>query len=189
METVSLLIGNVMDTLIVWMARMSITDVLLGPALLHFSAVIMETASIVHGSAMVTMTAEIWVTRETAPRSLSGAPAGSGNVLATAFVSISAKCVIMFQIVLTELMSHLCVVSYSVLCMKACKSSLMYRLDILDQGKRLIYFKDLYPTFWSNMCHHDSSYNHKQNNSWLKVHNQGEKPCPEIERNDRGGGN
>ena len=59
MAIVFLLTGNVMAILTVQMAQMNIIDVLPGPVLRLFSAVIMATVSIEHGSVMVIMTAEI----------------------------------------------------------------------------------------------------------------------------------
>lgn len=119
--SVSLQTGNVMGILTVWMVQMSITDVLLGPALHLFSAVIMETASIVLGSVMVTMTAGIWAMRKTVPRSPSGALVGSGNVQATAFVWTWAKYVTILQIALMEQMNHLFAVSIHSACIQVFK--------------------------------------------------------------------
>lgn len=59
MAIVFLLIGNVMGILTVQMAQMNITDVFPGPVHHLFSAVIMATVSIEHGSVMVIMTAGI----------------------------------------------------------------------------------------------------------------------------------
>lgn len=109
---VFLLIGNVMAISTVQMAQTNITDALPGPVLLRFSAVIMATVFIMHGSVMVTMTAGIWAMREIVRLSPSGAPAGSGNVQVTVSVWIWAKYVIILPIVLMELTNPHCAVSY-----------------------------------------------------------------------------
>lgn len=136
MVTVSLQTGNVMDILTVWMVQMSITGVHPGPALLLFSSVIMATASTVLGSVMVTMTAGIWVMRETVPHSPSGALVGSGNVQATAFVWTWAKYVTILQTARMELMNRLFVVSDHLTYILAYKSWCVIAAWILDTDQR-----------------------------------------------------
>lgn len=112
MAIVFLITGNVMAILIVQMAQMNIIDVLPERVLHRFSAAIMATVCIEHGSVMVIMTAGIWAMREIVRLNLSGAPAGSGSVQVTVSVWISAKYVIILLIVLMELMNPHCAVSY-----------------------------------------------------------------------------